>query len=169
MVSVNLKYIIQFFNMGNRNFFWKASVLLLCVGSIFAINTLANGSTIIAFGDSITAGYGSISGGYPPKLETLLAQHCKPSTVYNAGVGGEQTPEGLSRFDELLNSFPANFILIMEGANDVSSGISVETTQFNLQAMIDKCKVFGITPLLATLTPSIDPILHFSLNISGIR
>jgi lysophospholipase L1-like esterase len=116
--------------------------------------TIANGANITAFGDSITAGQGSSSGGYPPKLETLLNNNGKPSIVANQGRGGEQTPQGISRFDSVLASFPANIVLIMEGTNDANSGISVETTRFNLEAMINKCKAAGVTPVLATLTPS---------------
>lgn len=119
----------------------------------FGMNTVY-GASITAFGDSITVGQGSNSGGYPPKLSNLLNDNGKPSIVANAGVGGEQTPQGLSRFDSVLASFPANLILIMEGTNDANSGISAETTRFNLEAMINKCKAAGVTPVLATLTPS---------------
>lgn len=131
----------------------KITTLLIGVSVLMSAFD-GNGATIIAFGDSITLGYGSETGGFPPKLASLLAQHCKPSVVINAGVGGEQTPEGVGRLDSLLTSLPADFILIMEGTNDVNSGISLETTRFNLKAMIDKSNAAGITPLLATLTPS---------------
>ncbi len=42
----------------------------------------------------------------------------------------------------------------MEGTNDIVVGLSVGTTEFNLQAMIDKAKAANVTPLLSTLTPS---------------
>lgn len=122
--------------------------LLFCV-IILGITSGANAANIIAFGDSITA-----SGSYPSKLSTLLNSNNKPSVVVNKGVGMETTPEGLARFDSVLASFPANFILIMEGTNDVGIGLSVETTRYNLQAMINKSKAAGVTPVLATLTPS---------------
>lgn len=121
---------------------------------VLCLSSLANGANITAFGDSITAGYGSNSGGYPPKLESRLNTNGKPSIVANYGHSGEQTPAGLSRFDAVLAAFPANIILIMEGTNDVRSGISVQTTQYNLQAMITKAKAAGVRPVLATLTPS---------------
>lgn len=121
---------------------------------VLCLSSLANGANITAFGDSITAGYGSNSGGYPPKLESRLNGNGKPSIVANYGHSGEQTPAGLSRFDAVLAAFPANIILIMEGTNDVRSGISVQTTQYNLQAMITKAKAAGVRPVLATLTPS---------------
>ncbi|EKD36499.1 MAG: lipolytic enzyme, G-D-S-L, partial [uncultured bacterium] len=133
---------------GTKSFVAMAGAIVLCLSSI------ANGANITAFGDSITAGYGSNSGGYPPKLENLLNSNGKPSVVANFGHSGEQTPAGLSRFDAVLASFPAKIILIMEGTNDVRSGISVQTTQYNLQAMITKAKAAGVNPVISTLTPS---------------
>ena len=128
-------------------------ILLVCSVSL-CLTTIAHSANIIAFGDSITAGNGSNSGGYPPKLSGLLNGNGKPSIVANYGNPGEQTPGGLDRFDSVLASFPANIVLIMEGTNDVRVGISVETTRYNLQAMITKTKAAGATPVISTLTPS---------------
>lgn len=111
-------------------------------------------ANITAFGDSITAGHSSGSGGYPPRLNDLLNANGKPSIVVNKGRSGEKTPGGVARFDSVLSSFAANIILIMEGTNDIRGGLSVQTTQYNLQAMIDKAKAQGVIPVLATLTPS---------------
>lgn len=129
-------------------------VFILISAMAFSLVGTANSANITAFGDSITAGHSSRSGGYPPKLSSLLNGNGKPSTVVNKGISGEKTPQGLSRFDAVLASFPANIILIMEGTNDIRGGISVETTRHNLQAMINKAKAAGVTPVLATLTPS---------------
>ncbi len=128
-------------------------VLISCALSL-AVAAAADAANITAFGDSITAGVGSDSGGYPPKLENLLNSNGKPSVVANFGNSGELTPGGVDRFDAVLAAFPTNMILIMEGTNDVRSGLSVETTKFNLQTMITKAKVAGVIPVLSTLTPS---------------
>jgi lysophospholipase L1-like esterase len=127
--------------------------LIYCCSISICFATTANGANIIAFGDSITRGYGSNSGGYPPKLSDLLNSNGKPSIVGNFGIDGESTYEGLQRFDSVLGSFAANLILIQEGTNDIHNGMSVQTTQWNLQGMIDKAKAAGVTPLLSTLTP----------------
>jgi len=116
--------------------------------------TAAQGANITAFGDSITVGVGSDTGGYPQKLSDLLNANNKPSVVANFGIGGENTYEGIQRFDEVLAAFPAGIILIMEGANDIVVGLSVEATKYDLQAMIDKAKATKVTPLLSTITPS---------------
>ncbi len=147
-IGLNVATRIHFDKIGTFFFIALAWAVSLTLASI------ANAANITAFGDSITVGQGSDSGGYPPKLASLLSNNGKPSIVVNQGIGAEQTPQGLSRFDSVLASFSANIVLIMEGTNDASSGISAETTRFNLEAMINKCKAAGVTPVLATLTPS---------------
>lgn len=129
------------------------TALILLIIS-FGSSTICHGANITAFGDSLTTGVGSESGGYPPKLNNLLNNKGKPSTVVNMGVGGEITMQGINRFDSVLASFATDIILIMEGINDVGFGLSMETSGYNIQAMIDKAKAAGVTPVLATLTPS---------------
>lgn len=128
-------------------YFSVLAVLLNMVGNLDA-------AEIIAFGDSITVGSGSFSGGYPPKLEGLLANNGQPSRLLNYGVGGEPTAYGSGRIDGSLTAQPnASYILILEGTNDLFHGMSLEATQFHLEAMINKSRNHGVTPLLATLTP----------------
>jgi lysophospholipase L1-like esterase len=128
--------------------------LLYCCATVFTITTSANAANITAFGDSLTLGAPSYTGGYPSKLNSMLNENGKPSVVSNQGVGGEDTYHGVYRFDSVLASFPAEIVLIMEGTNDVVEGIPVYSTQYNLQAMITATKAAGKTPVLATLVPS---------------
>lgn len=105
-----------------------------------------------AFGDSITAGVGDDPGreapGYPSRLEDLV-----PGLVVdNRGVGAERTPEGLARIDAVLAE-PGDCLLLMEGTNDISRGISPETTLFNLDRMASRAADAGRTPYHATLIP----------------
>ena len=118
------------------------------------LSTISQGANIIAFGDSITRGYASESGGYPPKLNHLLNSNGKPSDVANYGIDGEKTTQGVNRIDSVMASFASEIILIMEGANDVIWGISMQTSAFNLQEMISKAKAAGVTPVIATLLPN---------------
>lgn len=135
----------------------KANKTISLLGTILILLSLsftAHCATVIAFGDSITAGHSSSTGGYPPKLNAILNDNGKPSSVINQGVSGEQTPTGVGRIGGVLASWPANLILIMEGVNDLRSGISVETTRHNLESMIAQSNAAGVTPILATLTPT---------------
>lgn len=115
-----------------------------------------------AFGDSITAGVGDDPGraeaGYPPRLEALA-----PGVlVDNRGVGAERTPEGLARIDDVLAE-PGDCLLLMEGTNDISRGISAETTLFNLDRMAARAAAAGWTTYHATLIPRL-PNARFDPN-----
>lgn len=143
----------------NKYLYDNLSFFALCLGCIVCIAILGSskphGTTnITAFGDSITEGLYSGSGGYPPRLNLLLINNGTPSVVINTGISGEKTPEGAARISEVLTNFPSKFVLIMEGTNDVLRGLSVETTRENLQTMIDIARTRGVIPIIATLPPS---------------
>lgn len=145
---------------------------------------LAAQTTYIAFGDSITAGVGDdpeqADPGYPARLGALLADAGLEATVLNRGIGGERTPEGLSRIDSVLAA-GGDILLLMEGSNDISRRISLETTLFNLDEMARLAERRGIAPIHATVIPRIpratvdsDNLLNQLLNeqireIAGIR
>lgn len=136
-----------------KSFVFLASLILIIV----AISTLVkvadanqSGHIIIAFGDSITA-----HNGYQPKLEAMYRGIGQSVAVPNYGVAGETTSGSVNRIDQPLSANPsASYILILEGANDVYNGISVNTTAHNLGVMIDKSNAYGITAVIGTLTPN---------------
>nr|MDP9122045.1 GDSL-type esterase/lipase family protein [Acidobacteriota bacterium] len=110
----------------------------------------------IAFGDSITAGYGDDPGrarpGYPPRLESLLAAHGTVAVVDNQGFFGETTDGGLTRLNRVLQG-GGDVLLLMEGTNDVNQKISAETTLFNLDTMARKAEAQGMKVVHATIIP----------------
>jgi lysophospholipase L1-like esterase len=110
----------------------------------------------LAFGDSITAGTGDDEGraepGYPPRLEDLLVESGVDAVVENHGVPGERTPAGLSRIDEVLAG-GGDVLLLMEGTNDLRSGISSETTRFNLDQMAIRAEARRLAVIHATVIP----------------
>jgi len=118
---------------------------------------VVHAENIIAFGDSITQGSidpaGSDHGGYPLVLQQIYDNKGLAVHVYNEGLHGERTSAGVSRIASVLNRRPAEYLLLLEGANDVIAGISHQTLVQNLGIMIDKCQSKGVTPLLATMTP----------------
>ena len=120
--------------------------------------------TIIAFGDSITYGRGSSSDGpatgYPAYLAGILLYNYPGQAfkMLNKGNPGEQTggtDSGLSRIDAVLEKYPADFILIMEGTNDIFFGTSFATIQQNLKQMALHAVTHGVTPVLATVIPTL--------------
>ena len=134
-------------------------VFLIC---LLSGNYDAHGLELIGFGDSITKGSPYVSGrdgdgrrvgGYEPELEKLIRTETSRKTiVYNWGVGGENTSEGLSRIRDVLKTHRnADGILILEGTND--GLFSVDTTIHHLESMIRAAKRRKIQPFIATLTP----------------
>lgn len=109
----------------------------------------AHENTYIAFGDSVTAGYGA-GEGYPSRLERKL-DTITSSTVYNEGVPGEWTSGGLARIESVLKNYRAKYILIMEGINDINSGHSADVVISHLRAMIKKAKIYGTIPILSSM------------------
>lgn len=141
-----------------------AAVLLAVLGAAAVPAEAETPNTYVAFGDSITAGVGDSrepDEGYPTRLEALLRPTNPNATVRNRGLGGERTPEGLTRLDEVLAE-GGDVLLLMEGTNDVSRSLSLETTRFNLGQMALKAEARGLSVVHATTIPrsprsTIDP------------
>ncbi len=104
---------------------------------------------ILAFGDSLTAGFGvSREEAYPAQLQTRLEQAGLHYQVINAGVSGETTAGGLRRVAWVLNGRPTLVILEL-GANDGLRGLSLEQTRANLEAIIRRFRDAQVKVVLA--------------------
>ncbi|MBN1223233.1 MAG: SGNH/GDSL hydrolase family protein [Candidatus Aminicenantes bacterium] len=115
----------------------------------------------IGFGDSITFGYLDYQEapelGYIPRLEAVLTNAYGPTQIINEGWPGEVTSQGLARLSGVLANYNAQFFLLMEGTNDVVfKRISMDTTAFNLEQMIQICREKYIYPVLTTILPRND-------------
>ena len=97
-------------------------------------------TTILFFGDSLTAGYGlSPEQAFPVLVEEKLIKSGKNVRVVNAGVSGETTAGGLGRIDWVLNQDIDVFVLEL-GANDGLRGLPLKQTDENLQKIINKVR-----------------------------
>ncbi|MGA2588014.1 MAG: GDSL-type esterase/lipase family protein [Candidatus Aminicenantales bacterium] len=106
------------------------------------------------FGDSITYAENQ---GYQPRLEPLLTQKYGSAKIWNEGMGGETTPDGLSRIDSAIAAHASRYLLLMEGTNDVIFlDISMDTAAFDLREMALRGLGSGMVPLLATIIPRND-------------
>jgi lysophospholipase L1-like esterase len=115
----------------------------------------------IGFGDSITFGMIDYEEtpelGYIPRLETMLFETYGQSQVINEGWPGEVTQQGLARISAVLENHKAQYFLLMEGTNDVVfRNISMDTTAYNLEQMIETCRSKRVFPVLATIIPRND-------------
>lgn len=105
--------------------------------------------TIVAFGDSLTAGYLLPQDqGFAPKLEAALRAQGHDVTVINAGVSGDTTTGGLARLEWTLAN-GADAVILELGANDMLRGIDPEISRDNLAKMLAKLKAKKIKVLLA--------------------
>lgn len=141
---------------------WVAVILVVICFSAANSGAAERSREFIAFGDSITQGVpetgpppnGARIGGYEPDLEKLTDARNEHYDVYNYGIGGETTWEGFLRIDSVLAQHPnAKHLLLLEGTNDIWSGISREDTVTLLFWMINEAREYGIEPVLGTLTP----------------
>jgi len=114
---------------------------------------------IVAFGDSLTAGFGADPGkSFPDFVQKDLDQAGLHWRVVNLGVSGNTTTDGLARLDEVLARKPR--VTIVEfGGNDGLRGLPIETTRANLDQIIQKLQAAGSKVLLAgmTLPPNYGP------------
>ncbi|MBA2126117.1 arylesterase [Hyphomicrobium methylovorum] len=105
--------------------------------------------TILAFGDSLTAGYGvKATEAFPAQLQMALEAKGYKVTVLNGGVSGDTTSGGAQRLDWALEPPPDGVILEL-GANDALRGIDPKEPRANLDAMLEKLKAKNIAVLIA--------------------
>ena len=103
---------------------------------------------ILAFGNSLTAGFGVPDNeSYPSRLQNILIQNGYPHKVINAGVSGDTTAGGLRRIKWLMKHTPEVVILEL-GANDGLRGLSIKAMEFNLDKIIGICEEHGAKVLL---------------------
>ena len=141
------------------------------------VNNVGVGDYYVAFGDSITEGFGddissdnisqdnrSTGPGYEPILADLLSNVIGyPHIVINEGIGGEESGDGAARIQSVIEAHPdAQYFLILFGTNDSSGSLPVQsgvgpgppapgTFKYNMQQIIDIINpvVTGKIPILA--------------------
>jgi len=111
---------------------------------------------ILAFGDSLTAGYGLPRGqSFAAKLEQHLLAAGHNVRVTNAGISGDTTAGGSSRLAWSLED-TADLVILELGANDALRGIAPDIVRENLQKMINQCLDTGSAVLLCGITAPIN-------------
>ncbi|WP_199743130.1 arylesterase [Sphingomonas ginsenosidivorax] len=106
---------------------------------------------ILAFGDSLYAGYGLDRGqSIPDAIQTRLRQAGVNATIVNAGVSGDTSAAGRQRFVFALDNLPRkpDLVLIGLGGNDVLRQIGPAETRANMTAMLDELKTRNIPAML---------------------
>jgi acyl-CoA thioesterase-1 len=111
---------------------------------------------LLAFGDSLFAGYGLANPdtqSYPAQLEQALRKDGRSIRIANAGVSGDTTAAGRQRLAFTLDSQPAkpDLVLLELGGNDLLRGLPPQQTRENLEAMLVELKKRGIPVVLMGL------------------
>ena len=132
--------------------------------------------TILAIGDSMTAGYGvAAESSYPAQLERELKKRGYDYHVVNQGVTGSTTTQALSRLTRALAIQP-DIVIIQLGGNDLSQGIPRETSRENVRTIIQRfkpggAKIFfagGRFPYLDSLAKEMNvPVIPFLDGVQG--
>lgn len=107
---------------------------------------------VLAFGDSLYAGYGVRSDeSFPAKLERALVAKGIAAKVVNAGVSGNTTAAALSRLAFTLEGLERkpDLAMISLGGNDMLRGIDPAETRANLDKICAELRKRGI-PILIT-------------------
>ena len=107
---------------------------------------------ILAFGDSLTAGYGVSRGsGYPEQLQRKLDALGYKYRIVNMGISGDTTSGGRARLQAALNVMPSIIVLEL-GANDGLRGMPTTQMQANLEEMITAFQKTRAKVILAGMT-----------------
>lgn len=116
--------------------------------------------TIVAMGDSLTAGLGvDESEAYPAQLKRKLADDGYYFNVVNAGVSGETSSGALSRIEWVISTLKPDIIILETGANDGLRGIDPDVLRKNLDRIVSIIKANNIKVLLCgmKMLPNMGP------------
>jgi acyl-CoA thioesterase-1 len=138
--------------------------LLLVLGLLvlWSQAAAAREQLVLAFGDSLTAGYQLKPGeGFVPQLEAALKAKGHDVRVHNAGVSGDTTATGRARLQWVLKSLgrTPDVAIVALGANDMLRGQPVAQAEANLDAILGDLKRQGVTVVLAGMlaAPNMGP------------
>jgi acyl-CoA thioesterase-1 len=122
--------------------------LLLLIAAAAAAAPAERPVKIVAFGDSLTAGFGlAASEAFPAKLEKALKARGLAVEVANAGVSGDTTSGGLARLDWAVPE-GTDAVIVELGANDMLRGTDPRTARRALEEIVRRLTERRIAVLL---------------------
>jgi acyl-CoA thioesterase-1 len=129
---------------------------------LFPVAVQAADRLVLAFGDSLTAGYRLPPGqGFAPQLEAALRKQGIAASVHNAGVSGDTTAQGKARLGWVLGALKAkpDLVIVELGANDMLRGLDPRQAEVNLDAILGELARRRIKALLAGMfaAPNLGP------------
>ena len=137
----------------------RGAVISVTLGAMLVVGLASpapavGAGVIVAFGDSLTAGFGVAQDeAYPVRLEERLRREGYAYRVVNAGVSGDTTAGALRRVDWVVRAHP-DVVIVAFGANDGLRGQSVAAMRDNLEAIVTRLRGAGARVLLAGMRMS---------------
>lgn len=123
----------------------------LALAAFFAAPAWAAPVTVVALGDSLTAGYGlPEADGLVPQLQRWLQARGADVAVVNAGVSGDTTRGGLERLDWSLTP-QTDALIVTLGGNDLLRGLPPAEARANLDQILARATGRGLPVLLVGL------------------
>jgi acyl-CoA thioesterase-1 len=132
---------------------------LLAAAFLMIQTTSAQTVTILAFGDSLTAGFGlQPSDAFPAKLELALKAKGHDVVIVNAGVSGDTALDGLSRLDWAMSD-DVDAAIVELGANDALRGLQPAQAEAAIDGILQKLSERNIPALIAGMRapPNLGP------------
>jgi acyl-CoA thioesterase-1 len=128
------------------------SIAALCLSIASPALASAEQPMVLAFGDSLTAGYGLNPGlGFAPQLQASLRRHGIGARVADGGVSGDTSAAARARIGWTLDGLgeKPDLVIIELGANDMLRSVDPVETERNLDAILVELKRRRIPVLLA--------------------
>lgn len=121
---------------------------------------IAHDGTIVAVGDSLTAGLGvPEADAYPAQLARRLQDEGYTYRVINAGVSGETSSGTLSRIEWVVSSLSPDIVILVTGANDGLRGLDPNLLKANLDQLVSRLRSHKVDVILAgmLMLPNLGP------------
>ena len=142
---------IRQFGLNMTRFFAAFSIATMTVPSSGAAAPASAQEpiTLVALGDSLTAGYNlPASSAFPNVLEAALRERGHNVNVINAGVSGDTAAGGLARLDWSVPE-DADGVIVALGANDMLRGFDPAVTKEAIDGIVSRLKERGTEVLIA--------------------
>ena len=121
-----------------------ASIALAAASGCDDSPTAPSSVTVVAFGDSITAGVGTSGNN---DYVSVLSNRTGVSII-NAGRPGDTTASALARIDSAVLSRDADIVIVFLGGNDLLQGVPVQQRIANITAIVQQIRGDGAAVIL---------------------
>lgn len=126
-------------------------------------------STILIFGDSLSAGYRlQASEALPAVVEARLREKGEDVTVVNGGVSGDTTTGGKNRLEWMLDRHNPDIVLVALGGNDMLRGTPPATVKSNLDGMLAMLQSKNIKTILMAVKVPPNQDAAYTQEFNGI-